>query len=80
LSVATGGAAVADTPSGSYTSSYGMYDFTQLQTLLPRLQQSTFDLIDKNGDGYICFKFYNNTPDQRGQSGQAIDNKAGPHA
>lgn len=71
--------ALADPPSGSCTDSYTLYTFDQLHAELPRLEQSSFDYIDKNADGLICFKYYNN-PDAHQHPGQAIDNKAGPHA
>ena len=71
--------AVADPQSGSCTDSYTMYTFDQLQAELPRLDRSGFDSIDKNADGLICFKYYNN-PDAHGHPGQAIDNKAAPHS
>ena len=70
---------LADPPSGSCTDSYTLYTFEQLQAELPRLEQSSFDYIDKNADGLICFKYYNN-PDAHPHPGQAIDNKAGPHS
>jgi hypothetical protein len=71
--------AAADPQSGSCTASYTLYTFAELQAELPRLEQSSFDYIDKNADGFICFKYYNN-PDAHPHPGQAIDNKAAPHS
>lgn len=71
------GAASAQPPVGSCTSSYGLYSYDQLVAFDPAAQ-AIFSVIDTNGDGYVCFKPYVNGP-HNGHLGNLVDNKAAPH-
>ena len=71
------GAASAQPPVGSCTSSYDLYSYDQLIAIDPGAQ-AIFTVIDTNGDGYVCFKAYTNGP-HNGHLGNLVDNKAAPH-
>lgn len=71
-----GGAASAAPPVGSCTNSYNPYTFSQLA--FDPDAQAIFSVIDTNGDGVVCFKFYPNGP-HAGHFGNLVDNKAAPH-
>jgi predicted NBD/HSP70 family sugar kinase len=67
----------ADTPVGACTNSYSPYTYEQLA--FDPDAQAIFSVIDTNGDGVICFKFYPNG-DHNGHLGNLVDDKAAPHA
>ena len=75
--VVTAGTASAGTPSGTCTSSYTAYTLEELSAFDPAIGD-IFSVIDSNGDGYICFKYYPNGP-HAGHLGNVVDNKAAPH-
>lgn len=71
------GAASAEPPVGSCTSSYGLYSYDQLIAIDPGAK-TIFSVIDSNEDGYVCFKAYANGP-HNGHLGNLVDDKAAPH-
>ena len=78
FSLAGGGAAIADTPTGTCTNSYAPDTYVQLSAIDSSLTPTLFSVIDSNGDGLICFKAYSNGP-HNGHLGNLVDNKAAPH-
>lgn len=67
----------ADTQVGTCTNSYSPYTYGQLA--FDPDAQAIFSVIDTNGDGVVCFKFYPNG-DHNGHLGNLVDDKAAPHA
>ena len=63
------GPANADTPVGTCTNSYSPYTYEQLA--FDPDAQAIFSVIDTNGDGVICFKFYPNG-DHNGHLGNLV--------
>jgi hypothetical protein len=76
LLIAIAGPAEARPPVGTCTNSYDPYTFEQLA--FDPDAQAIFSVIDTNGDGIICFKFYPNGP-HAGHLGNLVDDKAAPH-
>ena len=74
--VVCGAPAMAATPVGTCTQSYGAYTMDQLAFDPPA--QQIFSVIDANGDGIVCFKYYPNGP-HAGHEGNLVDDKAAPH-
>jgi hypothetical protein len=74
--IAIAGPANAGTPIGTCTNSYEPYTYVQLA--FDPLAQAIFSVIDTNGDGVICFKFYPNGS-HAGHLGNLVDDKAAPH-
>jgi hypothetical protein len=70
-------AATAATPTGTCTKSYDAYTYDQLA--FDPAAQEIFAVIDTNGNGIICFKYYPNGP-HAGHAGNLVDDKAAPHA
>lgn len=66
----------AGTPVGTCTNSYNPYTFAQLA--FDPAAQDIFSVVDTNGDGVVCFKFYPNGP-HAGHFGNLVDDKAAPH-
>jgi hypothetical protein len=76
--------ALAVNPGGTCTDSYSPYTREQLTALgtTPDEQElfaEVFDLVNKNADAVVCFKFYPNGP-HHGHAGTVVDNNAAPHA
>ena len=71
------GVSVADPQVGTCTSSYTLYSERQLVKIDPGVAD-IFDVIDTNGNGYICFKPYPNG-DHNGHGGNLVDDKSGSH-
>src|SRR5690242_11460192 len=71
-----GATASAAPPVGTCTSSYSPYTYDQLA--FDPDAQAIFTIIDTNGDGVICFKYYPNGP-HNGHQGNLVDDKAAPH-
>ena len=78
FTLAGSGTAVADTPTGTCTSSYAPFTFTALNAIDPALTPQLFSAIDSNADGIVCFKAYSNGP-HNGHLGNLVDDKAAPH-
>jgi hypothetical protein len=76
LSMLPTAAAHAATPVGTCTRSYTPY--TNSELAFDPLAQAIFPVIDANGDGIICFKYYPNGP-HAGHAGNLVDDKAAPH-
>ena len=74
--MAIAGPADAGTPTGTCTSSYAPYTYAQFA--FDPLAQAIFPVIDTNGDGIVCFKFYPNGS-HAGHLGNLVDDKAAPH-
>lgn len=74
--IVTAGPAEATPPVGTCTSSYAPYTYDQLA--FDPAAQAIFSVIDTNGDGIICFKFYPNGPHAE-HLGNLVDDKAAPH-
>ena len=72
-----GNVAVAATPTGTCTNSYTPYTYNELR--FDPDAQAIFAVVDANGDGVICFKFYPNGP-HNGHAGNLVDDKAAPHS
>lgn len=68
--------AQAATPTGTCTQSYSPYTYDGLA--FDPAAQAIFPVIDANGDGIVCFKFYPNGP-HAGHAGNLVDDKAAPH-
>jgi hypothetical protein len=68
--------ATAATPTGTCTQSYAAYTYDQLA--FDPDAQAIFTVIDTNGDGVVCFKYYPNGP-HAGHAGNLVDDKAAPH-
>ena len=68
--------ASAKTPVGTCTNSYSAYTSSELA--FDPAAQAIFPVIDANGDGYVCFKYYPNGP-HAGHAGNLVDDKAAPH-
>ena len=77
LSIVPTAAANAATPIGTCTSSYTAYTYSELVAFDPAVQ-TIFSVIDANGDGIVCFKYYPNGP-HAGHAGNLVDDKAAPH-
>lgn len=67
----------ADTPTGTCTNSYTLYDEPTLALIDPAVSD-IFSVIDTNGDHHVCFKPYPNG-DHHGHGGNLVDDKAAPH-
>ena len=78
FTLAGGGAAIADTPTGTCTDSYAAYTYVELSAIDSGLTPTLFSVIDSNGDGLVCFKAYSNGP-HNGHLGNLVDDKAAPH-
>lgn len=63
-------------PTGTCTQSYDPYTYDELS--FDPAAQAIFTVIDTNGDGIICFKYYPNGP-HAGHAGNLVDDKAAPH-
>lgn len=73
------GVAEASPPVGTCTSSYTELTYAQVGTLPDgSLAQSVFNVVNANGDAYVCYKPYPNGP-HNGHYGNFIDNTAAPH-
>jgi hypothetical protein len=68
--------ATAAPPIGTCTKSYAPYTSDALG--FDPAAQAIFTVIDTNGDGIICFKYYPNGP-HAGHAGNLVDDKAAPH-
>jgi hypothetical protein len=68
--------ATAATPTGTCTKSYSAY--TESELAFDPAAQAIFTVIDANGNGIICFKYYPNGP-HAGHAGNLVDDKAAPH-
>jgi hypothetical protein len=68
--------ATAATPTGMCTKSYSAY--TESELAFDPAAQAIFTVIDANGNGIICFKYYPNGP-HAGHAGNLVDDKAAPH-
>jgi hypothetical protein len=68
--------ATAATPTGTCTNSYAPYTYDQLG--FDPAAQAIFTVIDTNGNGIVCFKYYPNGP-HAGHAGNLVDDKAAPH-
>jgi hypothetical protein len=73
------GVANASPPVGTCTSSYTELTYAQVG-MLPdgALAQSAFNVVNANGDAYVCYKPYPNGP-HNGHYGNFVDNTAAPH-
>ena len=73
------GVANARPPVGTCTSSYTELTYDQVG-MLPdgTLAQSVFNVVNANGDAYVCYKPYPNGP-HNGHYGNFVDNTAAPH-
>jgi len=69
--------ASAAPPTGTCTRSYAPYTYDELG--FDPAAQAIFTVIDTNGDGIICFKYYPNGP-HAGHAGNLVDDKAAPHS
>jgi hypothetical protein len=73
------GVAEASPPVGTCTSSYTELTYDQAGMLPDGAQaQAVFNLVNKNGDAYVCYKPYQNGP-HNGHYGNFVDNTAAPH-
>jgi hypothetical protein len=73
------GVAEASSPVGTCTSSYTELTYDQVGMLPDGTQaQAVFNLVNKNGDAYVCYKPYQNGP-HNGHYGNFVDNTAAPH-
>ncbi|HEX5562215.1 MAG TPA: hypothetical protein VFX52_11275 [Nocardioidaceae bacterium] len=68
--------ATAAPPTGTCTKSYGAYTYDGLA--FDPAAQAIFPVVDTNGNGVICFKYYPNGP-HAGHAGNLVDDKAAPH-
>jgi hypothetical protein len=75
----TPGVAEASPPVGTCTSSYTELTYDQAG-MLPdgALAQAAFNVVNANGDAYVCYKPYPNGP-HNGHYGNFVDNTAAPH-
>jgi hypothetical protein len=73
------GVAEASPPVGTCTGSYTELTYEQVG-MLPDgpLAQSVFNVVNANGDAYVCYKPYPNGP-HNGHYGNFVDNTAAPH-
>ncbi len=73
------GVANASPPVGTCTSSYTELTHDQVG-MLPdgALAQSVFNVVNANGDAYVCYKPYPNGP-HNGHYGNFVDNTAAAH-
>jgi hypothetical protein len=73
------GVAQASPPVGTCTKSYTELTYDQVG-MLPdgALAQSVFNVVNANGDAYVCYKPYPNGP-HNGHYGNFVDNTAAPH-
>jgi hypothetical protein len=79
LLVLSSGVANASPPVGTCTNSYTEMTYDQVG-MLPdgTLAQSVFNVVNANGDAYVCYKPYPNGP-HNGHYGNFVDNTAAPH-
>ena len=72
-------AAVAVKPTGRCPSDYEMLTREQVGALPDRdLALAAFDVVNANGDAYVCYRPYPNGS-HNGHYGNFIDNNAAPH-
>jgi hypothetical protein len=73
------GVAQASPPVGTCTRSYTELTYDQVG-MLPdgALAQTVFNVVNANGDAYVCYKPYPNGP-HNGHYGNFVDNTAAPH-
>jgi hypothetical protein len=73
------GVAQASPPVGTCTKSYTELTYHQVG-MLPdgALAQAVFNVVNANGDAYVCYKPYPNGP-HNGHYGNFVDNTAAPH-
>ena len=73
------GVAQASPPVGTCTNSYTELTYAQVG-MLPDgvLAQAAFNVVNANGDAYVCYKPYPNGP-HNGHYGNFVDNTAAPH-
>jgi|GraSoiStandDraft_30_1057271.scaffolds.fasta_scaffold1651671_1 hypothetical protein len=73
------GVAQASPPVGTCTKSYTELTYDQVG-MLPdgALAQSVFNVVNANGDAFVCYKPYPNGP-HNGHYGNFVDNTAAPH-
>jgi hypothetical protein len=69
--------ASAGPPVGTCTRSYGSYTFAELLEFDPGAGEVA-SIVDANGNGVICFKWYPNG-DHNGHLGNLVDDTAAPH-
>lgn len=73
------GVANATPPVGTCTQSYSQLTKEQVAQLPDGpLALAVFDLVNANGDPYVCYKPYRNGP-HNGHYGNFVDNTAAPH-
>ena len=73
------GVANATPPVGTCTQSYSQLTKEQVAQLPDGpLALAVFDLVNENGDPYVCYKPYRNGP-HNGHYGNFVDNTAAPH-
>lgn len=73
------GVANATPPVGTCTQSYSQLTKEQVAQLPDGpLALAVFDLVNANGDPYVCYKPYQNGP-HNGHYGNFVDNTAAPH-
>jgi hypothetical protein len=77
IALALPGSAPATNPGGTCTHSYQPYTRAEFAALGPDFGD-IFDAVNKNGDAYICFKYYPNGPHDV-HLGNVVDNNAAPH-
>jgi hypothetical protein len=79
LLVLAPGVAQASPPVGTCTNSYTELTYDQVG-MLPdgALAQAVFNVVNANGDAYVCYKPYPNGP-HNGHYGNFVDNTAAPH-
>jgi hypothetical protein len=84
IALAVPASAAATNPGGTCTNSYQPETREQFVALgadaaQQEIYAQAFDAVNKNGDAYICFKYYPNGPHDIHQ-GTLVDNNAAPHA
>jgi hypothetical protein len=73
------GVANATPPVGTCTQSYSLLDKKQVGHLPDgKLALAVFELVDANGDHFVCYKPYPNGP-HNGHYGNFVDDTAAPH-
>jgi hypothetical protein len=73
------GVANASPPVGTCTSSYMELTYDQVGMLPDGTPaQLVFNVVNANGDAYVCYKPYPNGP-HNGHFGNFVDNTAAPH-
>lgn len=77
--VITAGTAAATPPVGTCTNSYTEMTREQVGELQDAaLALAAFDVVNANGDAFVCYKPYPNGP-HNGHYGNFTDNTAAPH-